>query len=75
MKVIVCCHTAVPLLSLPVGCWSLVAQDPSGRVSSKEQTLQSVGLVWQSEHEVTMVSQLLYRIQKCLKTVVKHLVK
>ena len=45
-------------------------QDPSGRVSSKEQTWQSAGLVWQSEHEVTMVSQLLKRMQTCLKTVV-----
>ena len=47
-----------------------VAQDPSWRVSSKEQTLQSAGLVWQSEQEVTMVSQLLKRMQMCLKTVV-----
>ena len=65
-------QSAVTLLSLPVGCWS-VAQDPSGRVSSKEQTWQSAGLVWQSEHEVTMVSQLLKRMQTCLKTVVIHL--
>ena len=64
-------QSAVTLLSLPVGCWS-VAQDPSGRVSSKEQTWQSAGLVWQSEHEVTMVSQLLKRMQTCLKTVVLH---
>ena len=67
-------QSAVTLLSLPVGCWS-VAQDPSGRVSSKEQTWQSAGLVWQSEHEVTMVSQLLKRMQTCLKTVVIHLGK
>ena len=65
-------QSAVTLLSLPVGCWS-VAQDPSGRVSSKEQTWQSAGPVWQSEHEVTMVSQLLKRMQTCLKTVVIHL--
>ena len=49
------------------------AQDPSGRVSSKEQTWQSAGLVWQSEHEVSMFSQLLKRIQRCLKTVVIHI--
>ena len=65
-------QSAVTLLSLPVGCWS-VAQDPSGRVSSKEQTWQSAGLVWQSEHEVTTVSQLLKSMQTCLKTVVIHL--
>ena len=65
-------QSAVTLLSLPVGCWS-VAQDPSGRVSSKEQTWQYAGLVWQSEHEVTMVSQLLKRLQICLEIMVIHL--
>ena len=65
-------QSVVTLLSLPVGCWS-VAQEPSGRVSSKEQTWQSAGLVWPSEHEVAMVSQLLKRMQTCLKTVVIHL--
>ena len=49
------------------------AQDPSGRVSSKEQTWQSAGLVVQSEHEVSMFSQLLKRMQRCLKTVVIHI--
>ena len=50
-----------------------MAQDPSGRVSSKEQTWQSAGLVWQSEQDVTTVSQLLKRMQTCLKTVVINL--
>ena len=42
-------------------------------MSSKEQTWQSAGLVWQSEHEVTMVSQLLKRLQICLEIMVIHL--
>ena len=32
-----------------------------------------MGLVWQSEHEVTMVLQLLKRMQRCLRTVVSKL--
>ena len=49
------------------------AQDPSGKVSSKEQTWQSAGLVWQSVQEVWMESQLLSRLQTSLEKVMLYL--